>query len=179
MLDLKKGESLDLKKADGSVCKNMRLGAGWDVAEGKTVDLDLILIAKGGPVCFFNNKTIPGAALDKDDRTGEGSKDGADENIAIKADELAHEEYTVAVTIYDAATKGQSFKDVKRAFVEVEDVDGKTKLFNYDITANGGDNTALVVGKITKKDGGLTFTAHEEWSTKDLNALAQEAGAAV
>lgn len=177
MLQLKKGEALELKKPDGSAVTKMRLGAGWDVAEGKSVDLDLSLIARGGAVCFYGNKEIPGAKLDKDDRTGASSAGGADENIALDAALMDKEEYTVVITIYDAVAKGQFFRDVKKAFVEVEDVGAGTKLFTYDITANGGDNSALVVGKITRKDGVLTFTAHEEFSSKGLDVIAQEAGA--
>jgi stress response protein SCP2 len=179
MLQMQKGQSLDLNKEAGSVLTKLRLGAGWDVADGKTVDLDLWLIPKGGAPVYFNNKSIPGATLDKDDRTGASSAGGADENIQIDAAALANEEYTVAINIYDAKNKGQFFRDVKRAFVEVEDTVGAKKILNYDITANGGDNYTLVVGKITKKDGGLTFTAHEEFSTKDMEALCKECGASV
>ena len=178
MLELKKGGSLDLHKEAGATLTKIRIGAGWDVAEGKTVDLDLSLIAKGGAVCYYGNKEIPGAKLDKDDRTGASSDGGADENIHVDVAALDKEEYAVVISIYDAVAKGQFFKDVKRAFVEIVDVaSGEKKVMNYDITANGGDNSALLVGKLAKKDGALTFTSVEEFSSKDLNALAAECGA--
>lgn len=176
MLEMTKGGALDLKKESGEVCKKIRIGAGWDVAEGKTVDLDLWLIPKGGAPVYFNNKKIAGAELDGDSLTGDVSENGADENIIIDADALAHDEYTVMINIYGAVNKGQFFKDVKRAFIEVEDVETKAKLLNYDISTNGGDNFSLVTGKITKKDGGLTFTAFEEFSTKDAPTLVTENG---
>lgn len=178
MLEMTKGGALDLKKESGEVCKKIRIGAGWDVAEGKTVDLDLWLIPKGGAPVYFNNKKIPGAELDGDSLTGDVSENGADENITIDADALAHDEYTVMINIYGAVNKGQFFKDVKRAFIEVYSLgtaEGE-KLLNYDISTNGGDNFSLVAGKITKKDGGLTFTALEEFSTKDAPTLVTENG---
>lgn len=179
MLDLKKGEALDLTKEAGGTLTKIRVGAGWDVAEGKTVDLDIWLVPKGGAPLYFNNKSIPGATLDKDDRTGASSAGGADENVQIDVAALANEEYAVVINIYDAKAKGQFFRDVKKAFIEVEDVTGAKKLMNYDITANGGDNSTLVAGTITKKDGALHFTAKEEFSTKDMTALCTELGATV
>ncbi len=176
MLDLSKGQVLDLNKETNKTLAQVRLGAGWDVAEGKSVDLDLWLVAKGGDPVYFNNKTVPGATLDKDDRSGASSSDGADENIAIDVAKLEKEEYTVVINIYDAVNKGQFFKDVKRAFVEIEDTDTKTKVFNYNINENGGDNFSLIVGKLVKKDGGLHFTAMSEFSTKDMATIVKELG---
>ncbi len=179
MLELSKGQTLDLNKESGTVLTQVRLGAGWDVAEGKTVDLDLWLIPKGAAPLYYRNKSVPGATLDGDDRTGAGSKDGADENIAIDVAKLEKEEYTVVINIFEAVQKGQFFKDVKRAFVEVEDSVTKTKVFNYNISENGGDNSALVVGKLVKKNGGLEFTATSEFSTKDIATLVTENGGVV
>lgn len=176
---MQKGQTLDLNKEAGSPLTKVRLGAGWDVAEGKAVDLDLWLLPKGGAPLYFNNKSIPGATLDKDDRTGASSAGGADENIQIDVAALANEEYTVAINIYDAVNKGQFFKDVKKAFVEVEDVAAGKKIFTYAISENGGDNHTLVVGKLTKKDGALSFTADAQFSTKDMPTVCQEVGATV
>lgn len=179
MLEMSKGQSLDLHKEAGKTLTKIRLGAGWDVLEGKTADLDLWLLAKGQKPLYFNNMSIPGATLDGDDRTGAGSKDGADENIAIDVSALTAEEYTVVVNIYDAVKKGQMFSDVKRAFVEVEDTETKTKVFNYNISENGGSNSTLVVGKLVKKNGGLEFHATSEFSSKDMETVAKECGSIV
>lgn len=177
MLNLSKGETLDLHKESGKTLTKVRLGAGWDMADaGKTIDLDLWLVPKGGDPVYYKNMSIPGATLDKDDRTGGSSADGADENIAIDVNALQKEEYTVVVNIYDAVAKGQFFKDVKRAFIEVFDTDTNTKIFNYDISDNGGDNFTLVAGKLVKKDGALTFTGHAEFSTKTPDVFVKELG---
>ncbi len=179
MLELAKGQSLDLNKETGKTLAKLRLGAGWDVAAGKSIDLDLWLIPKGGAPLYFNHKSIPGATLDKDDLTGGSSADGADENIALDVSALDKDEYTVVVNIYDAVAKGQFFRDVKRAFVEVEDVETKTKVFNYNISENGGDNFSLVAGRLVKKNGGLEFTSAAEFSTKDITTLVRENGGTV
>ena len=169
-----KGQTLDLNKESNKTLTKVRIGAGWDVAEGQSVDLDLWLIPKTGDPVYFNNKKIPGAELDGDDRTGAGSEDGADENIAIDISALQHDEYTVMINIFDAVKKGQFFKDVKRAFVEVEDADEKKLIATYDISENGGDNFSLIAGKIEKKDGGLHFTSMSEFSTKAADVITSE-----
>lgn len=173
---MEKGQTLDLNKESNKVLKKLRIGAGWDVADGKSIDLDLWLIAKGAAPLYFNNKNIPGAVLDKDDLSGASSSDGADENITVDVDGLQSEEYTVMINIYGAVGKGQFFKDVKRAFVEIEDVETKQTILNYNVTENGGDNFSLVVGRLVKKDGGLVFTALSEFSTKTAEVLVTENG---
>jgi tellurium resistance protein TerD len=176
MLQLVKGQALDLNKEAGKTLKHLRLGAGWDVNAGKSMDLDLWLIPKGGDPVYFNNKSIPGVTLDKDDRTGGSSADGADENITIKVEDLKHDEYTVVVNIYDAASKGQFFKDVQRAFIEIEDTDDKKTIFNYNISNNSGDNSCLVAGKLVKVNGGLEFTGSADFSNKDIATVVKELG---
>lgn len=179
MLDLSKGQTLDLNKQAGKTLMKLRLGAGWDVAEGKSVDLDLWLIAKGAAPVYFNNKSIPGATLDKDDRTGASSAGGADENIHLDVAALACDEYTVVINIYDAVAKGQLFRDVKSAFVEVVDEETNAGVFKLNISENGGDNFSLVAGKLKKVNGGLEFTAISEFSTKDAPTLVTEHGGVV
>lgn len=176
MLELSKGQALDLNKEAGKTLTKLRLGAGWDVSSGKILDLDLWLIPKGGSPLYFNNKSIPGATLDKDDRSGASSDGGADENINIDVAGLANEEYTVVINIYDAKSKGQFFRDVQRAFIEVVDAETNAKVFNYNITENGGDNFTLVAGKLVKKGGGLEFTGLSELSTKEITAVITEVG---
>ena len=177
MLQLTKGESLNLNKETNKVLKKIRIGAGWDVAtEGAEIDCDLWLIPKGGDPVYFNNKTIAGVELDGDDTTGAGSEDGADENINIDVDSLEKDEYTIMINIFDAVKKGQFFKDVKRCFIEIEDTETSKTIFNYNISQNAGDNSCLIAGKLIKKDGGLEFTAVEEFSTKDATTAVKENG---
>lgn len=178
-LQLEKGQTLNLNKEADKVLKKIRLGAGWDVADGKSVDLDLWLIPKGGSPLYYGAKSIPGAKLDGDDTTGGNSKDGADENVNIEVEKLEKDEYTVMINIYNAVSKGQFFRDVKRAFVEVEDTEAKKMVFTYNISENGGDNFSLVVGKLVKKDGGLEFVAASEFSTKGVETIVTEVGGKV
>ena len=176
MLDLTKGQSLDLNKEAGKPVTKVRVGAGWDVAPGKSVDLDLWAIIRGAQPIFYKNLVGSGVTLDGDDRTGAGSADGADENMHIDVAALPDGEHTVVVNIYDAVSKGQFFKDVSRAFAEIVDEETGTVLGKFNMTEAGGDNSALLVGRITKANGALTFTAVGEYSNKDITALVTENG---
>ncbi len=176
MISLTKGQTVDLNKEAGKTLTKALINAGWDPAAGKTIDLDLVLIAKGAQPCFFNNKTIAGAELSGDDRTGASSNGGADEVIKVDVAALAQEEYTVVINIFDAAAKGQFFKDVTSAFVEMVDAETGTAICKYNMSEAGGDNSALVVGKLKKCNGALEFTAIGEYSSKDLGALITENG---
>ena len=180
MLDLQKGATLDLSKQAGKAVTKVLIGAGWDVADGKTMDLDIWAILKGEKPCFFNNLTGNGVKLDGDDRTGQNSAGGADETMHIDAALLTAGEVTVVVNIYDAVTKGQFFRDVKGAFVEITDEETGIVLGRYNITVDGGDNSALVAGRLTKAaDGSLSFTAIGDFSTKGIEALVAENGGLV
>jgi len=174
MLNLTKGQALDLKKEDGSPVKNIRFGGGWDMAEeGTDFDLDLFAIGTTeGNVCYFSNKDIAGVHLDKDNLTGEG--EGADENIHFKVAEMTDKKFLLAINIYNGVSKGQVFKGVKNAFVEIEDEDTKTVIARYDISADGGENDALLVGDIEVVDGVLKFTARGEYTVGDINQIADK-----
>jgi tellurium resistance protein TerD len=179
MLNLSKGQSLDLTKEAGKPVTKVRIGAGWDVAVGKTMDLDIWAILRGEAPCYFNNLTGNGVKLDGDDRTGASSAGGADENMHIDAAAMTSDEVTVVVNIFQAAQKGQFFKDVASAFVEIVDEETGTKLGEFKITENGGDNSALVAGRLTRVNGALTFTAVGDFSTTDIEVLVKDNGGVV
>ena len=175
MLNLTKGQSLDLKKEDGSAVKKIRFGGGWDMADSSKPTFDLDLFAIGtteGNVCFFGKKEISGVKLDGDNLTGEG--EGADENIHFNVDEMTDKKFLLAINIYNGVKKGQMFKDVKNAFVEIEDEDTKQIIARYDISADGGDNDALLAGDIEVINGVLKFTARGEYTRGDINEIASK-----
>ena len=175
-LNLSKGQTLDLNKHSGKILSKLRVGAGWDPSEDKgDFDLDLWLVPKGSEPCYFNNMTIPGAKLDKDDRSGSSSDGGADENIHIDVSGLEKDEYTIIVNIYDAVSRGQYFRDVKNIFVEIEDEEAKAVLSSYEVKENGGDNIVLVFGSLKKNaEGGYEFTAIGEFSAESTEKVVEK-----
>lgn len=173
-LNLTKGQTVDLKKADGTAVSKIRVGLSWDVSEGKTMDLDLFVVGKvagNTTVAFFNAKNaIKGIQLGEDNVTGAG--DGDDEFVNMDATQSEDGEYSIAVNIYDAASKAQTFADVKNAKATVYNQETNEVLATYSITENGGANTGLIVGKVIDAGNAYSFTAMGNFVMGDINAIA-------
>ena len=170
-LDLTKGQVLDLKKEDGSNISKIRVGLSWDVLEGKTMDLDLFIHHKDSKTtAFFGAKNaISGVELSDDNLTGEG--DGDDEFVNMDAVVTADGEYFVCVNIFEADKKNQTLADVNNAEATVYDSETNKVLAKYKMTEAGGENTAIIVGVVTDKDTGYTFTAKGDYIKGDINQV--------
>ena len=172
-LNLTKGQTVDLKKADGTSVSKIRTGLAWDVSAGVAMDLDLFVVQKGKTVLFYGNKDsnpIPGIKLSDDNRTGAG--EGDDEFATMDATQTVDGEYFIGVAIYDAVSKGQTFASVNNAKVTVYNDETNEVLATYSITENGGANTSLIVGKVTDSGNNYLFTALGNFLTGDINAVA-------
>lgn len=177
---LSKGGSVNLTKESPTALKRLRVEAGWDVAEGKTMDLDLWGAAKDSKAVFYKNrKAVAGISLSEDDTTGASSADGADETMVIDAEALAEGTVAVFVNIYDAVSKGQFLKDVQRAFVQIVNDETNETIARLDLTEAGGDNFTVLAGELTKNAEGLEFKALAEYSTKDAEAICAQYNSAI
>lgn len=166
MLTLTKNESLSLKKADGSNLSKVRVGAAWDPQEGKSVDIDLFVIAPGATtleqVAFFNNRTgLKGVVLSEDNRTGEG--DGDDESVKMDATQTSDGVYTVALNIYDANAKGQSFANIKNAKATVYNDETNEVIATFDVSGSGSNHDSLILGTLTDAGDSYVFTAKGDY----------------
>ena len=185
VLNLKKNDILDLSKSNPGL-KNVMLGAGWDVVKkgffslGADYDLDLIailldsndkLISKG--VIYFGNQKGKGIYLHGDNRTGAG--DGDDEKISVDLENLPVNcnKVIFALNIYDAVARKQSFKNVKNAYVRLlnEDNGGK-EICRYNLSEDGGDNTALLFAELERNNGNWQFKAKGELLHATVTSLA-------
>lgn len=177
---LSKGGSVNLTKESPTALKRLRVEAGWDVAEGKTVDLDLWGAAKDAKAVFYKNRqAVAGVSLSEDDRTGASSDGGADETMVVDAEALTVEKLAVFINIYEAVSKGQFLKDVKGAFVQFVNDETNEVLARLDLTAEGGDNFSILAGELTKTADGLEFKALADYSTKDAEAICAQYNSAI
>jgi stress response protein SCP2 len=162
-INMTKGQSLDLKKEDGSAIPSIRVGLGWDVSAGKTMDLDLFVVRKSDKkVAYFNDqKALEGVTLSDDNLTGEG--DGDDEFTVLHAPTMPDGTYVVCLNIYDGASKGQSFADVLNAVANVYNHETNEVLATFKVTENGGASTALIIGEIEDMGDYLKFTAKTDF----------------
>jgi tellurium resistance protein TerD len=121
-------------------------------------------------ILFFGNKKCTGMEQGGDNLTGVG--DGDDETIKVDLSQLPGDELLVGVNIYQAESKRQNFGQVNNAFVRLYDAETNTELMKYDLTEDYSKFTAVVVGKLYKKDGEWKFQALGEGKNGDINALA-------
>lgn len=171
MLNLSKGQSLDLKKEDWTNISKIRVGLSWDVSEGKTMDLDLFVFHKDSKTTAFYNarNAIKWVELSEDNLTGEW--DGDDEFVNMNAKDTADGEYVIAVNIFNAESKGQKLADVNNAEATIYNSETNEVLAKYKMSEEGGENTAIVVWIITDKDDWYSFTAKGDYIKGDINQV--------
>lgn len=184
VLNLKKNDVLDLTKAEPGL-KHVILGAGWDVAKkgffkfGADYDLDLIallldnnnkLINRG--VIYFGNLQGKGIYLHGDNRTGAG--DGDDERISVDLESLPSncKKVIFALNIYDAVARKQSFASVKNAYIRLLNEDNRGKeICRYNLSEDGGNNTALIFAELENVNGNWQFKAKGELLEATVTSL--------
>lgn len=169
ILNLQKNQILNLTKVAPQLVK-MRVAAGWDVVmRGRDYDLDLCAIMLDAnqkavmscnPLVYYGKKNSTGIFLDGDNLTGEG--EGDDENIYVSLPEIPMDVQTIlfCVVIYDAYARKQQFKNVKNAYVRiVNETNGETEVCRYNLTEDGGDNTAVMFAELYKDGNEWNFKA--------------------
>lgn len=178
LLNLTKGDILDLRKYSSSLEK-VRVAAGWDVNQrfGSSYDLDVcaFMINKNGKAfdkVYYGAKKLRGIFLDGDNLTGEG--DGDDENIFVNLKEIPDNVSSIifAVVIYSAKSKGQSFGEVKNAYVRLVDEGSNGKeICKYSLSDDGGSDTAVTFAELTRNENGWSFKAIGNYSKDSIESL--------
>lgn len=167
-VSLVKGQTVDLKKADGTLISKIRVGAGWDVGD-TGADVDLFVVQKNPKtIAFFNAKTaIAGIKLGADNLTGEG--EGDDETADFDATVSVDGEYFVCLNIYSGAA---TFGQVKNLSARVYNSETNEILASQNITENGGSNNGIILGVIKDIGNAYTYTAIGDYVNGDINQIA-------
>ena len=189
ILNLQKNDILDLTKKDPSL-NHLLVGAGWDVAKkggllgglfggGSDYDLDLFAMKLGvngrllsNGLVYFGKQTHQGINLHGDNLTGEG--DGDDEKISVTLSELPSECHRVVfgVAIYSADSRGQNFGNVQNAYVRLCDKQrGNAEICRFNLTEDGGNNTAIIMCELTKTNGDWAFKAIGEYKRAGISEI--------
>lgn len=165
MVNLSKGASLSLVKADGSSLSKVRVGISWDVASGVNADLDLFVVSPSKQVAYFGDKTaIAGIQLSDDNRTGAG--DGDDEFAKFDAAVTTDGVYTICVNSFT----GTTFDKVSNAKATVYNDEDGTVLATFEL-AQGATNTGIIVGTLTDAGNSYVFTAKGDFVNGDVNEI--------
>lgn len=171
-LVLTKGQTLDLKKADGTSIPKIRVGLSWDVSDANgNVDLDLFVVKKEDKTtAFFGAKTaIKGITLGDDNLTGEW--DGDDETVEMDATQSEDGTYAVCINIFEAKSRNQTLNLVNNAKATVYDSTNNKVLATYELSEKGGDNTGIIVWEIKDTGDNYSFTAVWTFVNGDINEI--------
>jgi len=189
-VNLTKGGNLSLTKAApglGSVV----VGLGWDArtTDGQAFDLDASAIVcnadgkalSNGHFVFFNNLASPDGAVTHsgDNLTGEGG--GDDEQITVNLGSLPAEAARVVfpVSIYNADAAGQSFGQVRNAFIRVVNSADNAEMARYDLSEDASTETAMIFGELYRNNDEWKFRAVGQGYSAGLAGIAGDFGLAV
>jgi len=186
-VNLTKGGNVSLTKAAPGLAAVV-VGLGWDArtTDGKAFDLDasaIICNAEGKVLTdrhfvFFNNLTSPDGAVQHsgDNLTGEGG--GDDEQVRVNLAALPAEAARVVfpVSIYEGDASGQSFGQVRNAFIRVVNQADNAEMARYDLSEDASTETAMIFGELYRNGNEWKFRAVGQGYSTGLAGIARDFG---
>jgi tellurium resistance protein TerD len=186
-VSLTKGGNVSLtKQAPG--LSAVVVGLGWDArtTDGRAFDLDasaIVCTAEGRALTdkhfvFFNNLTSPEGAVQHsgDNLTGEGGGDDEQVRVNLAALPAEADKIVFAASIYEADTAGQTFGQVRNAFIRVVNQADNTELARYDLSEDASTETAMVFGELYRNAADWKFRAVGQGYSAGLAGIARDFG---
>ncbi|MFD9817214.1 TerD family protein [Streptomyces sp. NPDC059080] len=186
-VSLAKGGNVSLSK-EAPGLSAVTVGLGWDVRTTTGADYDLdasaLLCTEAGKVVsdrhfvFYNNLNSPDGSVQHtgDNLTGEG--EGDDESININLTDVPAEVAKIVfpVSIHEAESRGQSFGQVRNAFIRVINRLDGAELARYDLSEDASTETAMVFGELYRHGGEWKFRAVGQGYASGLAGIAADFG---
>ncbi|MFE0776833.1 TerD family protein [Streptomyces sp. NPDC058861] len=186
-VSLAKGGNVSLsKEAPGLTA--VVVGLGWDVRTTTGADYDLdasaLLLNEAGKVLsdrhfvFYNNLTSPDGSVEHtgDNLTGEGDGDDESVKVGLSAVPADVQRIVFPVSIHDAANRGQSFGQVRNAFIRVVNQADGVELARYDLSEDAATETAMVFGELYRHGTEWKFRAVGQGYASGLAGIAADFG---
>jgi len=186
-VSLTKGGNVSLTKAAPGLT-SVVVGLGWDLRTTTGADFDLdasaLLLDAGGKVptdqhfVFFNNLKSPDGSVEHlgDNLTGEGEGDDEQVKVDLSVVPAEVDKIVFPVSIYDADSRGQSFGQVRNAFIRVVNGAGGAELARYDLSEDASTETAMVFGELYRNGGEWKFRAVGQGYASGLAGIARDFG---
>jgi tellurium resistance protein TerD len=186
-ISLTKGGNVSLTKEAPGLSAAV-VGLGWDArtTDGTEFDLDAsaIVCNAAGQVyspqhfIFFNNLATPDGAVQHlgDNLTGEGAGDDEQIKINLAALPADVDKIVFPVSIYDGDTRGQSFGQVRNAFIRVFNQAGEAEIARYDLSEDASTETAMVFGEVYRSGSDWKFRAVGQGYSSGLAGIARDYG---
>ncbi|MDN6276077.1 TerD family protein [Psychrobacter sp.] len=186
-VSLQKGQKISLSKEAGGELTQVKLGLGWDVAQGPqekkggflgklfgggtggggdSIDLDASCIMFDSnkeavdAIWFSQLKSKDGSIVHTgDNRTGDG--DGDDEVINVDLAKVPANVVSLVFTVNSFT--GQTFETVENAFCRIVNANNNAEVARYNLSAQGG-HTAMVMAKV--------YRHNNEWKMHAIGEIA-------
>ncbi|KIA63691.1 TerD family protein [Nocardia vulneris] len=184
---LAKGGNVSLSKQAANLSK-VAVGLGWDVrtTTGADYDLDASALATGQNLkvlsdqhfVFYNNLRSPEGSIEHtgDNLTGAGEGDDEVINVDLSATPPTITNIFFPVSIHDADARGQSFGQIRNAFIRVVDAATGIELARYDLTEDASTETAMVFGELYRHGNEWKFRAIGQGYASGLAGIARDYG---
>ena len=186
-VSLSKGGNVSLtKEAPGLTA--VLVGLGWDArtTSGQDFDLDAsaLMIGTSGKILsdshfvFFNNLTSPDGSVEHtgDNLTGEGEGDDEVIKVNLAAVPAECDKLVFTVSIYDAEARGQSFGQVRNAYIRIVNQAGGAEIARYDLSEDASTETAMLFGEVYRNNAEWKFRAVGQGYTTGLSGIARDFG---
>ena len=186
-VSLTKGGNVSLtKEAPGLTA--VAVGLGWDArtTTGVEFDLDASAIACGTDkrvlsdqhFIFFNNLRSPEGSIEHtgDNLTGEGDGDDEVINVDLAGTPPNIDSIVFPVSIYDADSRGQSFGQVRNAYIRVVNRANGSEIARYDLSEDASTETAMVFGELYRSGADWKFRAVGQGYASGLAGIARDFG---
>lgn len=195
MINLSKGQRIDLSKDVESALNNLKIGLGWDAKPGAVagadLDLDVSLLLLGSnnkpdmnemdtnsncdSFIYFKN---PLGAKGKikhsgDNRTGSG--DGDDETIDVQLASL-DAKYQKILILVTVATPNVTFGQVENAYVKMSDTDSNKELLRFDLDFDASTATGVTFASLTRRNDKWYFVAEQKEFAGGLTSMLETYG---
>ncbi|MFE3322654.1 TerD family protein [Nocardia sp. NPDC059195] len=184
---LAKGGNVSLSKQTDNLTK-VAVGLGWDVrtTTGADHDLDASALATGTNLkvlsdlhfIFYNNLRSPEGTIEHtgDNLTGEGDGDDEVINVDLAATPPTITNIFFPVSIHDAQARGQSFGQIRNAYIRVTDANTGAELARYDLSEDASTETAMVFGELYRHNNEWKFRAVGQGYASGLAGIARDYG---
>jgi len=186
-VSLSKGGNVSLTKQAPGLTAAL-IGLGWDARTTSGADFDLdasaLMVNAGGRVLsdqhfvFYNNLTSPDGSVEHtgDNLTGAGEGDDESVKVDLAAVPADVDRIVFAVSIHEAENRGQSFGQVRNAFIRVVNQADDAEVARYDLSEDASTETAMIFGEIYRNGAEWKFRAVGQGYTAGLAGIARDFG---
>ncbi|KXO97722.1 TerD family protein [Tsukamurella pseudospumae] len=186
-VSLSKGGNVSLsKEAPGLTA--VAVGLGWDARSTTGADFDLDASALAVDTAkrvlndqhfvFYNNLRSPDGSIEHtgDNLTGDGDGDDETINVNLAAVPPQIDAIVFPVSIHEADNRGQSFGQVRNAYIRVINQAGGQEIARYDLSEDASTETAMVFGELYRHGTEWKFRAIGQGYASGLAGIARDFG---